>query len=298
MTKQGWAKLAAIFSGLIFGIYWIPLRAMEDSGLPGLWAAAVFNLVAVLVVLPFIVHRWRLLIPGRTKLHFGTFFAGLAFVSYAGAFLYTEVIRVIVLFYILPIWGFILARIMTGDRITGVRWVSMALGLAGLVIIFGWEQGFPMPSNLGDWMALGGGMLWALASMLMLIDQDDTVNYTLGFIFWSALIGFAAALAANYYGALPDANWSGFSTTIIYLIPFSILIIIPVSFATMFGPSQLNPGTVGLLFMAEISVGTATAALFAGEPFGTQEILGVTAITLAGIIEPFYDKFPNRLKQT
>ena len=294
MTKQNLAKLAAIFSGLVFGIYWIPLRAMEEGGLPGLWAVAVFNLVAILIVLPFIAHRWRLLVPGRAKLHFGTFFAGLAFVAYAGAFLYTEVIRVIVLFYILPIWGFILARLVTGERITGIRWISMALGLAGLMIIFGWEKGFPMPSNLGDWMALGAGMLWALASMLMLMDQDDAGNYTLGFIFWSALIGFAAALVANHYGALADADWSEFTITIRYLIPFTILIIIPVAFATMFGPSQLNPGTVGLLFMTEISVGTATAAFFAGEPFGMQEVLGVSAITLAGIVEPFYSKLPSR----
>ena len=52
--------------------------------------------------------------------------------------------------------------------------------------------------------------------------------------------------------------------------------------------TQLNPGVVGLLFMTEISVGTTTAALFAGEPFGLREITGVILITLAGISEPIY----------
>ena len=41
--------------------------------------------------------------------------------------------------------------------------------------------------------------------------------------------------------------------------------------------------------MTEISVGTATAALWAGEPFGGREILGVVLITAAGLAESLRD---------
>ena len=98
MTKQTWAKLAALLAGLAFGIYWIPIRALEDHGLPGLWAVFTFNFMATLILFPLIIHRWRCLVPGRKKLHAGTFMAGLAFVFYASAFLYTEVVKVCVLF--------------------------------------------------------------------------------------------------------------------------------------------------------------------------------------------------------
>ena len=291
MTKQTWAKLAALLAGLAFGIYWIPIRALEDHGLPGLWAVFTFNFMATLILFPLIIHRWRCLVPGRKKLHAGTFMAGLAFVFYASAFLYTEVVKVFVLFYLLPIWGFIIARIVTGERITTIRWVSMAVALGGLMVIFGWDTGLPMPSNRGDWMALCAGILWAGASMLMLTDEDHAVNYTLGFIFWSALIACVAAVLATSYGSLPGPDWSGFNDLVPYLIVLSIVLIIPTGFASMFGPSQLNSGTVGLLFMTEISMGTITAAIFAGEPFGAKEVVGVGAITLAGILEPIRDKW-------
>ena len=49
---------------------------------------------------------------------------------------------------------------------------------------------------------------------------------------------------------------------------------------------MLNPGIVGLLFMTEISIGTATAAIWAGEPFGMREIAGVLLISMAGVFEP------------
>ena len=290
MTKQGWAKLAAIYSGLVFGVYWIPLRAMESAGFSGLWSVLVFNLVSLVLVLPLIGYRWRQLIPGRLRLHFGALTAGCAFVLYAGAFLYTEVVRVIVLFYLLPIWGFLLARVVSGDKISAVRWVSMLLGLGGMAAICGFENGLPLPSNIGDWMALAGGMLWAVASMIMLLDQDDAVNYTIGFVFWSTIVSALAALISTRYGFLPEAQWSGIGGVLVWLIPFAVIVIVPAAFATIFGPSQLNPGVVGLLFMTEISVGTITAAILAGEPFGPQEITGVLLITLAGVAEPIYQQ--------
>ncbi len=40
--------------------------------------------------------------------------------------------------------------------------------------------------------------------------------------------------------------------------------------------------------MTEISVGTVTATIWAGEPFGMRELIGVTLITLAGLSEFIY----------
>jgi len=290
LSKQGWAKFAAVYAGLVFGIYWIPLRTLEGSGFIGLWSVALFNLTSLLLVLPFIVHSRRELIPGRARLHICTIVSGIAFVLYAGAFLYTEVVRVIALFYLMPIWGFLLSRIVTGEKITPIRWSCMALGLSGLIVICGIENGFPLPGNAGDWMALIAGILWAGASMMILTDKEDPVNYTTGFIFWSTIISVIAACIGTRYGVLAPPHWWEVENIFVWLIPFGIIVIIPAAFATLYGPSQLNPGTVGLLFMTEISIGTATAALFAGEPFGPKEIVGVILITLAGVSEAVFEK--------
>ena len=57
INKQGWAKAAAVFSGLTFGIYWIPLREMEAAGFQGLWSVGMFNFVSAVIVLPIILYR-------------------------------------------------------------------------------------------------------------------------------------------------------------------------------------------------------------------------------------------------
>lgn len=293
-SKQTWAKFAGVYSGLIFGIYWIPLRILDESGFDGIWAVALFSAISFLFIAPYVVTHRDGFIPGSFRLHINAGLSGIAFVFYASAFIYTEVVRVIILFYLMPIWGFLLARVVTGEKITGVRWLSMALGLAGLVAICGVEKGFPVPSNLGDWMALIAGIIWAGTSMSILTDRHEPVNYTIAFLFWSAVAAIIMCLIATSSGYLSPPEWGNLTDLMIWLIPFIIIIVIPAAFATMYGPSQLNPGTLGLLFMTEISVGTTTAAIFAGEPFGVKEITGVIFITLAGIAEPVYQIISKR----
>jgi len=61
--------------------------------------------------------------------------------------------------------------------------------------------------------------------------------------------------------------------------------VVPAAWTAIWGAPHLNPGVVGLLFMTEISVGTATAAIWAGEPFGWRESIGVVLITMAGLTD-------------
>ena len=289
ISKRTLAKLAGVFSGLVFGIYWIPLRALEQAGFSGLWATVVFNVAPLLLIAPLLLWRWRFFATGSARFHICGALIGLGYVFYASAFLYTEVIRAILLFYLMPVWGFLLARVVTGEVITPVRWLSMALGLSGMLVIFGIDDGVPLPHNPGDWMALLAGIIWAVVSLMLLTDRhSNTLNYCGLFFFWSTLFATVLALLATAQGDLPAANWSALPAVLYWVIPLALFILIPGAIATVFSPSHLNPGVAGLLFMTEISVGASSAALFAGEPFGVSEWVGVALITLAGLSEPLY----------
>ena len=295
-SQQGLAKLSAIYSGLVFGIYWIPIRALDATGFSGVWAAFVFNLIATAIVTPIIVIRWRSFIYGSLRFHLICFGTGLGFTLYASSFVYTNVVSVIVMFYMMPIWGFLLARWIIGDAITPIRWVSMIIGIAGLVVILGLDSGLPLPRNAGDWMALVAGILWAALSLSILTDkkQEKPVNYASGFIIWSCIATYAMGSLATHLGIEPLPQWQRLYGELIWLLPFSLFVIVPAAIATIYGPSKLNPGVVGLFFMTEISVATITAALWAGEPFGAPQILGVTLITVAGVLETVFLLFRNQ----
>ncbi len=293
-SKENLAKIASIYAGLVFGIYWIPLRALGDAGFSGAWPPLMLNAFPWCTICPFLIYRWRALLHGGLRFHLGGLFAGTAFVLYANSFMFTEVVRAILLFYLMPIWGFLLARIFTGDLITPVRWLSMALGLGGLLIIFGVDLGPPAPRGIGDWMALGSGLAWAFASLMMLMDENNPIHYGLAFIFWGTLGAGGLAIFGSVYGISPIPTLSMVKHVLPWLIPLTLFLIVPGAFATVYGPTQLNPGVVGLFFMIEISVATITAAIFAGEPFGIRELLGVLLISSAGFAEPLFDFIHSR----
>jgi len=286
MSKQNSARIAGLISGAVFGIYWLPLRQIELAGFEGPWATFVFNLVPALIVLPFVYKHRSDFAPGRKRFHLGGILIGLALVMYATSFLYTEVVRTQLLFYVTPLWGFLLARFVLGDPITPVRWISICLGLAGLLVILEVDSGFPWPRNAGDWLALVAGVVWAFGSLTLNTDNEShPTSYCLAFFIWGSVFAFCCAYILSSMDAVAPADLGGITQLWWFAIVAS-LVVVPAGWATVYAAQILNPGIVGLLFMAEISVATVTASIIAGEPFGLRELTGVVLITLAGVLEP------------
>jgi len=67
----------------------------------------------------------------------GGLFTGAAFSSYAIALNHTEVVRVLLLFYVTPIWSTLIGLAVLGERLTLSRLAALALALLGLVVILG-----------------------------------------------------------------------------------------------------------------------------------------------------------------
>ena len=210
--------------------------------------------------------------------------SGGALLLYSTSIVYTEVVRAMLLFYLTPIWGTILARIFLGDAITPMRILTIAIAIIGMLTIFGLGVQFPMPQNVGDWMGIGSGILWAIAMVRLRVDQDiSAIDMTLGFFFWSLIFSVLAAviLAPSYAPSVAQTL-----PAMPLLLIFMALLIFPGTYASLWGPKFLSPGVVGLLFMTEIVVGSISVALLAGEPFGIREVVGIILIAGASLLEP------------
>ena len=280
------AKITCTLAGAIWGLYWIPVRALHDAGIEGLWATAVFYLVPFILMLPIGLLRWRQIISAGWMMQGIAIIGGLCLVLYSTAFLYTDVIHATLLYYLTPIWSALLARAWLKEAITRDRTLAIILGTAGLLIILNLDQGLPLPRNPGDWMALVSGLIWALFANVMRRSESsyNTLDVLFSWFFWSTIIAVALGLLQILDRPAPPSAGQ-IITVLPWLIPVVLLLIIPGFYAITWGVPLLNPGTVGVLFMTEISVGAISAALLTDEPFGTREILGVILITVAGLTE-------------
>ena len=278
------AKYACLYAGAVWGLFWIPLRELEDAGFQGLWITVVYFLIPALCLFPVTIWRWKYVKRGGFQLQLTAIISGGALLLYSTSIVYTDVVRAILLFYLTPVWGIILGRIFLGDKISTPRIIAMILAIIGMLTIFGLGAKFPLPQNLGDWLGLCSGFMWAIAMVLINKNKNhSTIELTVGFFQWSLILSLFAAVLLS-----PDSlpSFDKIVPVIPLMLTFMVLLILPGTYASLWGPKYLNPGVVGLLFMTEIVVGAISVAILAGEPFGIREITGILFIAGASILEP------------
>ncbi|MDX1529082.1 MAG: DMT family transporter, partial [Gammaproteobacteria bacterium] len=232
-------SLAVVISGVLWGLFWMPFRALGEAGFSGGWASLAFYLGTTLILVPFAIARWPKLRAAGWGLLVTGGIAGAAFTLYATALLLTEVIRVLLLFYLTPVWGTLLGRLLLGERITANRAAALVLGIAGLVVILGFEGGFPMPRNAGDWMALIAGLAWAYGSLRVYSRPKIEVQET-AFVFFAAgtVVTVAVALlplAGNEIVPTFSALKSGWLWLILLIAVFGA----PPVIMTLWGAARL-----------------------------------------------------------
>ena len=294
MKTETLAKFACAYSGLVWGLFWIPIRALADAGIEGPWAILLFYAVPFVLCLPLLFLRWRPMLQGGLRLQLLGSMAAVSLVLYSVSILYTDVVRATLLFYLTPLWSTLLARIFLGDPITPLRWLAMAIALLGMLVIFHADSGIPLPEKPGDWIALASGFLWSVAAILLRADRKtEAIDLVVQNFLWSAAIAIALLLLFGP-GLSTTPPLGVYLAQLPWLVPTILAVVMTGVYASMWGTPKLNPGLVGLLFMTEISVGCITAALWSGDPFGWREVIGILLISAAGMMESLWELWCGR----
>jgi len=268
-----------------WGLYWIPQRMLEQAGMTGGWGTIAQYVVSVLLLAPLAVRRFfRGQVTGLNLPLAGALMGG-GIVCYANSLLLTDVIRTMLLFYMTPLWATIIEIAFLRQRPGWWRLISLPLSLAGVVIVIGKDSGFPMPSNTGDWLAFAGGAIYAAgAARVQLAGLKGVFPILFAFFVYGGIVAcIQALLLANHLGAIPDNDaWLSMAP---WLILLSLVFFIPSNAVMSWAPTQISTGLFSILILAELIFGTVSAALWANEPFGLKEVLGIAFILSAGILE-------------
>lgn len=280
MKSETLAKLLVAYSGIAWGLFWLPLHSLEQAGLTAMWAVILFNLVPSILVLPLAMARWRRLLSGSWLLFAAGIAMGFTQIFYALALLNTEVVRAITLFYLNPVLTAIFARILLGERLGASGLVAMALAFGGMAMVLHTGLSLPLPSSAGDWFAIIAAFAWSASIIfLRLQPEGDPTDLTIHALLWTALGLVPVALIA---GLQTMPAWSVVSSQLWWLVPFVVLVLITGVFTSMWGVPKLSPNLVSLLYMTEIGTAAISAALLSDQEFTLLDGVGVVLIALAG----------------
>ena len=269
----------------MWGLFWIPQRALEAGGLTGGWATISQMVIPFAMLLP--ISLWRLYKGQSFGLEYpliGLLFGG-GIACYANSFLLTDVVRALILFYITPVWTTIFEIVFLRQIPRFYRYITLVLALSGVWIVFGQEGVIPLPQNSGDWIALLGGILIAASAVRMEIKKPEGIYPILfSFFFYGGLFTLIQSyFLSDYLGNAPSTeSWISMMP---WLILIAILFHIPTNIVILGAPSRIGAGIFSIIILFEIVVGTFSAAVLTDELIGWREILGSSFIIFAGLTE-------------
>jgi drug/metabolite transporter (DMT)-like permease len=261
------------------------VRQLHEAGSSGAWVTALGFLIPLGALLPAALARWRETLVGLRELRFAGFWLALGIALYTEGIVRGQIARVILLFYLTPVWGTLLARIFLREPITGRRLATIALGLCGMLVIFGVDGGIPSPRSGGDWMGLAAGFAWAVAMVAFhrgtsrpLFDRVFVQFAFLGpvFLLVALIPGDGSAASIAFQLSARSLAW---------LLAFALVWMLPVIWLTVYAASRVDPGRFAILLTFEIVVGLVTAAILTDEPFGARELAGALLVMGAIAVE-------------
>lgn len=258
------ATLALFIGASIWGLYWVPLRELDRLGIEGGWAVALFNFCPLLVLVPLVIWKRRTALTNLGPVLFIGAATGIGLGLYSTSIILAPVIRMTMEFYLTSVWSTIIGVIWLSEKLDLRRMVTVVMGLLGLFLLLtGGSDLSGTELGLGDVMAVGSGILWALgaAGMKRWPEAHVLTTSTVQFIF-AVMAGILLTLTLLSV-PLPDPSKA------IAAFPLSFaaanLLLLPSILAIFWACRVLFPGRAAILMMSEALVATISASLLLPE---------------------------------
>lgn len=275
--------LALLGNAMVWGLSWIAFKALHARGWHPLWTTALVYALALALLL---------LRPGRLRVlvqhpHLWGLVAaaGLTNVCFNWAVTLGDVVRVTLLFYLMPLWSVGLAWWLLGEAPSRSALLRLVMALAGLVLVLQPPgAGWPLPQGLADWLALAGGFCFALTNVLLRRWRSTPPEGRLMAMF---LGGFAMALLLALSGLAgplpllgqpgPEPGW----------LPWALVLALAFlggNLALQYGAPRLPAQVTALIMLAEVVFATGSSMLLgAAQPTGWT-LAGGALILLAALL--------------
>ena len=284
-AKGRTAMLAAgalVLNALVWGVSWWPFRQLHGYGLHPLWATALMYLMIAAGLLVMKSKAWSGLMA-HPQLWFLAIGTGLTNVCFNWAVTVGDVVRVVLLFYLMPAWSVLAAWLLLDEKPTPMSLGRLLLAMAGVLIVLKTpDTAWPVPQSSADWLAIVGGFSFAVTnSLLRKYSYTPGVSRMLAMFGGSGLIAATAALLGMSLQLVPGP--------VLLMAGIPVLLGLTLAFvasnaALQFGAARLAAGTTAVVMLTEILFASLSSAMLGAAQFTPRILLGGSLIVLAAML--------------
>ena len=278
-----------LFSSSLWGLTWWPLKQFAGYGLSGPMLAMLTYGFAGLVGLPALWaqrSQWR---NHAGLLVLIALVGGWGNTAFVSALVLGDVVRVMLLFYLAPVWSVLGGRFLLGERVSKRRAGAVALSLTGAFLVVGGMAAFTTPPSAADLLSITAGLAFSGNNILARKAQGvPIISKTVGLLLGCGLTSALMLVVLMSISSTSQVSWPQAGLTrsvVVWLVLFSLLWMALVTFTWQWSVTRLEAGRSGVIAIAELVVALLSVTLLGHETMTVLECLGAALIGAAAILE-------------
>ena len=272
---------ALVFNALVWGVSWWPFRELQSLGLHPLWSTSLiyfFSLACVLLVWP---RGWRGFAQ-HPPLWLLAAAAGLTNVGFNWAVTVGDVVRVVLLFYLMPAWSVLLAWAVLGEKPTRASLLRLLLAMAGVLIVLKSPGSpWPVPQDAADWLSLMGGLSFAATNVLLRkLAYTPSESRMMAMFGGGAIMASGTAFLGMAWLIVPAPVWT--TSWLGVALGLSLAFLVS-NMALQYGAARLAASTTALVMLTEVLFASLSSVALGAAALSPHTLLGGSLIVLAAV---------------
>jgi drug/metabolite transporter (DMT)-like permease len=284
--------LCLLFNAMVWGLAWWPFQTMHAHGVAAPWATSMIYGLLTLLTVVLVRGSWRSFVSHRV-LWLLALSAGLTNVSFNMAASVGDVVRVILLFYLMPAWTVLLAWRFLGERPSTAGLLRLVLAFGGMALVI-LPQGASVQSltagiGVPECLAVLGGFGFACTNVILRRSfHTPSMARVLAMFVGCMAVGLITAstgYALGYFPPIPspDGVWVTCALAMAVLVAAG-------SWALQFGAARVPTGTTSLILLSEVLFASGSAWLLGATALTPRMLLGGVLIVTGALLAVLQSK--------
>lgn len=283
-----WPVLGLLYGAVTWGLIWYPYRRMETLGLQGEASTFLTYLLCILFSLVFLTSQFQRSRSTVGQLLLLGLAAGWTNFAYVLAVIGGEVMRVLLLFYLAPLWTVIFSRTLLNERLNGTGYLVMLFSFLGAMVML-WTPGgsMPLPANQAEWLGLSAGFMFAFTNVLSRRMHGVSISLKSFSIFAGVMVLSAVpmVMAPEKFAVIAHLSVATWMWVVLTAIALFI-----VTLTVQYGLAHTPANQAIVIFLFELVVAAISAYYLANEMLTLREWIGGAMIVVASLFSGKLEK--------